>query len=78
MNAWARSTYTAESYEGVRQTAAYRGDLHILVEAPDGTMARGGVSDSTPLSEFNARAMTSRRLAHPTKSSGFPRGQPAP
>ena len=33
------STYTAEGYEGVRQTAAYRGDLHILVEAPDGTMA---------------------------------------
>ena len=25
--------------QGVRQTAAYRGDLHILVEAPDGTMA---------------------------------------
>jgi hypothetical protein len=24
---------------GVRQTATYRGDLHILVEAPDGTMA---------------------------------------
>ena len=33
------STYTAEAYEGVRQTAAYRGDLHILVEAADGTMA---------------------------------------
>jgi ribosomal protein S18 acetylase RimI-like enzyme len=31
--------YTAEAYESVRQTAAYRGDLHILVEAPDGTMA---------------------------------------
>ena len=39
LDAWAPSTYTAESYEGVRQTAAYRGDLHILVEAPDGTMA---------------------------------------
>lgn len=38
-DAWARSTYTAEAYEGVRQTTAYRGDLHILVEAPDGTMA---------------------------------------
>lgn len=24
---------------GVRQTAAYRGDLHVLVEAPDGRMA---------------------------------------
>ena len=39
LDAWAPSTYTAERYECVRQTAAYRGDLHILVEAPDGTMA---------------------------------------
>jgi GNAT superfamily N-acetyltransferase len=39
VDAWAPSTYTAESYEGVRSTAAYRGDLHVLVEAPDGTMA---------------------------------------
>ena len=39
IDAWAPSTYTAEGYEGVRQTAAYRGDLHVLVEAPDGTMA---------------------------------------
>lgn len=39
VDAWAPSTYTAASYEGVRQTAAYRGDLHVLVEAPDGTMA---------------------------------------
>ena len=36
VDAWAPSTYTAEGYQGVRQTAAYRGDLHILVEAPDG------------------------------------------
>jgi ribosomal protein S18 acetylase RimI-like enzyme len=39
VDAWAPCAYTAESYEGVRQTAAYRGDLHVLVEAPDGTMA---------------------------------------
>jgi GNAT superfamily N-acetyltransferase len=39
VDAWAPSTYTAEGYQGVRQTAGYRGDLHILVEAPDGTMA---------------------------------------
>ncbi|WP_030781715.1 GNAT family N-acetyltransferase [Streptomyces sp. NRRL S-920] len=39
LDAWSPSPYTAESYEGVRQTAPYRGDLHILVEAPDGTMA---------------------------------------
>ncbi|MFY9775919.1 MAG: GNAT family N-acetyltransferase, partial [Trebonia sp.] len=29
----------AEGYEGVRRMAAYRSDLHVLVEAPDGTMA---------------------------------------
>jgi GNAT superfamily N-acetyltransferase len=39
VDAWAPSTYTAEGYEGVRRTPAYRGDLHVLVEAPDGTMA---------------------------------------
>jgi ribosomal protein S18 acetylase RimI-like enzyme len=39
VDAWSPSAYTAQSYENVRQTAAYRGDLHVLVEAPDGTMA---------------------------------------
>lgn len=39
VDAWTPSTYTAQSYADVRQTAAYRGDLHILVQAPDGTMA---------------------------------------
>jgi ribosomal protein S18 acetylase RimI-like enzyme len=39
LDAWAPSTYTAAGYEGVRRTAGYRGDLHILVQAPDGTMA---------------------------------------
>lgn len=39
VDAWAPSTYTAEAYQGVRETTAYRGDLHVLVEAPDGTMA---------------------------------------
>ncbi len=39
LDAWAPSRYSAEAYEGVRQTASYRGDLHILVEAPDATMA---------------------------------------
>ncbi|WAZ19717.1 GNAT family N-acetyltransferase [Streptomyces cinnabarinus] len=38
-SAWAPTAYTAESYEGVRRTTAYRGDLHLLVEAPNGTMA---------------------------------------
>jgi ribosomal protein S18 acetylase RimI-like enzyme len=39
VNAWVGSTYSAQTYDDVRQTAAYRGDLHLLVEAPDGTMA---------------------------------------
>lgn len=39
VDAWAPSSYTARSYDGVRATAAYRGDLHVLVQAPDGTMA---------------------------------------
>jgi ribosomal protein S18 acetylase RimI-like enzyme len=38
-DAWPRSSYTAQAYADVRQTAAYRGDLHVLVEAPDGTAA---------------------------------------
>jgi GNAT superfamily N-acetyltransferase len=43
LDAWAPSTYTAEGYEGVRSTASYRGDLHVLVEAPDGTMAASAI-----------------------------------
>jgi GNAT superfamily N-acetyltransferase len=43
VDAWAPSTYTAAGYEGVRQTAAYRGDLHVLVEAADGTMAASAI-----------------------------------
>jgi len=39
VDAWAPSSYTAEGYEGVRRTPPYRGDLHVLVQAPDGTMA---------------------------------------
>jgi ribosomal protein S18 acetylase RimI-like enzyme len=39
LDAWTPSAYTAQSYADVRQTAAYRGDLHVLVEAADGTMA---------------------------------------
>ena len=39
VDAWSPSAYTAQSYEDVRQAPGYRGDLHVLVEAPDGTMA---------------------------------------
>ncbi|MEU8636476.1 GNAT family N-acetyltransferase [Amycolatopsis sp. NPDC048633] len=40
---WAPSAYTLASYEGVRQTPAYRGDLHVLVAAPDATMAGSAI-----------------------------------
>jgi ribosomal protein S18 acetylase RimI-like enzyme len=43
VDAWAPSAYTARSYEDVRRTAAYRSDLHVLVEAPDGTMASSAI-----------------------------------
>jgi GNAT superfamily N-acetyltransferase len=43
VDAWAPTTYSAEAYENVRRTAAYRGDLHVLVEAPDGTMASSAI-----------------------------------
>jgi GNAT superfamily N-acetyltransferase len=43
VDAWAPSTYTAEGYEGVRRTATYRDDLHVLVEAPDRTMAASAI-----------------------------------
>jgi hypothetical protein len=36
VDAWPRSAYTARSYQDVRRTAAYRSDLHMLVEAPTG------------------------------------------
>ena len=39
VDAWAPSTYAAEGYEGVRKTASYRGDLHVLPAAPGGAMA---------------------------------------
>jgi ribosomal protein S18 acetylase RimI-like enzyme len=43
VDAWAPSAYTVQAYEGVRQTAAYRADLHVLVEAPDGTLAASAI-----------------------------------
>ncbi|MGH9062330.1 MAG: GNAT family N-acetyltransferase, partial [Acidimicrobiales bacterium] len=41
--AWVPSAYSVERYGNVRQTAGYRGDLHVLVEAPDGTMAASAI-----------------------------------
>ncbi|MFG1809647.1 GNAT family N-acetyltransferase [Streptomyces sp. NPDC049040] len=62
LDAWAPSTYTAEAYDGVRRTAAYRGDLHLLVEAPDGTMA---ASTIMWLDEANATAEFEPVGTHP-------------
>lgn len=39
LDAWAPSTYSLDAHEDVRKTETYRSDLHVLVEAPDGTMA---------------------------------------
>jgi GNAT superfamily N-acetyltransferase len=55
VDAWAPSTYTAEGYESVRRTPPYRGDLHILVEAPDATMAASAImwlDDANHTAEF--------------------------
>ena len=43
LDAWGAIAYSLESYEGLRATPPYRGDLHVLVEAPDGTMAASAV-----------------------------------
>ncbi|MCX3061483.1 GNAT family N-acetyltransferase [Streptomyces beihaiensis] len=40
---WPATTYTVARYEGVRQAPGYRGDLHVLVQAPDGAMVASAV-----------------------------------
>lgn len=41
--AWQPTTFSELCYAQLRETAAYRGDLHMLVEAPDGRMAASTV-----------------------------------
>ncbi|WP_304454998.1 GNAT family N-acetyltransferase [Nocardiopsis sp. YSL2] len=43
LNAWGPRAYSVEAYGNLRRTTGYRGDLHVLVEAPDGTMASSAV-----------------------------------
>jgi len=43
-DARAPSPFTAEGYEGERRTPPYRGDLRVLVEAPDSTMAASTIT----------------------------------
>lgn len=62
VDAWAPSAYTVEAYERVRSTSAYRADLHVLVEAPDGTMAASTVMW---LDEANATAEFEPVGTHP-------------
>jgi GNAT superfamily N-acetyltransferase len=38
-DAWHPSSFTEAAFERVRRTWPYRADLHVLVEAPDGTLA---------------------------------------
>ena len=63
LDAWAPSSYIAQAYENVRRTGAYRGDLHILVEAPDGTMA---ASTIMWLDEANSSAEFEPVGTHPS------------
>lgn len=39
MDAWYPSSFTEAAMERVRRTWPYRADLHVLIEAPDGTLA---------------------------------------
>jgi GNAT superfamily N-acetyltransferase len=39
VDAWRPSSFNARAYEDVLATATYCADLHVLLEAPDGTMA---------------------------------------
>ena len=38
VDAWHPSNLTESDFESVRRTFPYRGDLHVLLEAPDGTL----------------------------------------
>ena len=59
---WAPTAFTVASYEGLRRAPGYRGDLHVLVEAPDGTMA---CSTIMWLDEVNATAEFEPVGTHP-------------
>ncbi|GGZ98308.1 hypothetical protein GCM10010329_19690 [Streptomyces spiroverticillatus] len=61
-DAWPRSAYNVEAYENVRRTHPYRPDLHLFVEAPDGTLA---VSAIMWLDEANKSAEFEPVGTHP-------------
>jgi GNAT superfamily N-acetyltransferase len=76
IDAWHPSTYSLEAYRGVRRTASYRDDLHIVVEAPDGTMAASTImwfdevnrtAEFEPVGthrEFRRRGLSQAMLLH--------------
>jgi GNAT superfamily N-acetyltransferase len=43
VDAWHPSSYTDQAYAGVRTMWPYREDLHLLVEAPDGTLVSSAI-----------------------------------
>lgn len=54
-SAWERSTFTEASMERVQQTWPYRKDLHLFVQAPDGTIAGNATiwfDEQTQTAEF--------------------------
>jgi GNAT superfamily N-acetyltransferase len=54
-DAWQGSSFTEAAFERVRRTWPYRGDLHPLVAAPDGTLAATAIiwlDEATQTAEF--------------------------
>jgi GNAT superfamily N-acetyltransferase len=54
-DAWHPSAFTEVAFERVRRTWPYRADLHVLVAAPDGTLAASAIlwlDDQTGTAEF--------------------------
>ncbi|WP_054308288.1 GNAT family N-acetyltransferase [Mesorhizobium sp. 1M-11] len=54
-DAWQSSSFSETAFERVQQTWPYRGDLHVLVEAPDGTLAATAIiwlDEATRTAEF--------------------------
>jgi GNAT superfamily N-acetyltransferase len=55
IDAWHPSSFTEVSYAGVREMWPYREDLHVLLQAPDGTLAATAIiwlDPATGIAEF--------------------------
>jgi GNAT superfamily N-acetyltransferase len=50
VEAWHPSTFTETSMAGVQAMWPYRGDLHVFVEAPDGTLVASAITWFDPVS----------------------------